>query len=152
MQMNKIELKACRFSYYVFGVICGLPLTLSLIVSLYIGSIFPGAYMSFLALVIFYIWLGLFKLGLLNGEVFYRSLWQRTRSIPIDEISKAVIEVGYDTYSDRSKPFVRLVIYPSDSISLLPIYVNLKVFDKHELELFLASLEKHHIAVLRRRG
>ncbi|MBL8188225.1 MAG: hypothetical protein JNK38_09465 [Acidobacteria bacterium] len=149
--MNNIELKACKFSYYVFGTICGLPLALSLIVSWRSGSIFPGVFISFLALISFYVWLGFFKLGLLHGEVFYRSLWQGTRSISINDISKTVIEVGYDTYSDRSKPFARLVIYPNDLASLLPIYVNLKVFDKHELELFLASLKECHIPVLRKR-
>jgi hypothetical protein len=128
-----LVIKACAFTYVAFGVMFGVPLLLGLAVSVtHPGSLRAvGLLVSVLALS--WGWIGCFKLVVSNKFISYRTLFTGTRSFALSEIESCDLAIGAESYWDRFKPPIRLVIRPRQSTGKKPISVNLKVLSKSDV-------------------
>jgi hypothetical protein len=89
--------------------------------------------LSLLGLTLSFVWIASLKLVVANGFISYRTLFTGTRSFAVSEIERSDLAIGYETFWDRFKPPIRLVIQPQQSTGKKPISLNLKVFSKPDV-------------------
>ncbi len=82
-----------------------------------------------LAWILAYLWLARFRLVVTEESLTYRTLLRGTVSYPMRGIRRIRRESGVREYTDRFKPFVRLVVEPTAELGAATDYVNLKVFN-----------------------
>lgn len=136
-----LTIKAATSTYVTFGVIWGTLALIAFIVSWKTSSSLAVFALLILVMVFCFTWIAAFKLVLANGVLSYRTLFGGTRSIPLSEIERAEGAIGYDKYSDRLKPPIRLVIQPSSSSRQKAIHVNLKVLRRQDVLRVIKALE-----------
>ena len=134
-------LRTGRSAYLGFAIMFSVPFLLYLCVLWKDQSWWQPVIIIFLAAVICFGWLRSFKIVVAKGQLTYVSLFQRAVSIQLSEIAKVDIQIGCFTYLDRFKPTTRLIIQPQPSTGKSPISINLKVFDKKQIDVLLAFLD-----------
>jgi hypothetical protein len=130
-----LVIRACAFTYVVFGLMFGVTLVLG-IASLLRGPGLLGAVaLNLLLLILSFVWIASFKFVVTNRSISYRTLFTGTRSFALSEIEKCGLAIGDETYWERFKfkPPIRLVIQPRQATGKKPISVNLKVFSKRDV-------------------
>jgi hypothetical protein len=85
--------------------------------------------------ILVFVWIGSFQITVSDSEISYRALFVGTRTLPLSDVASAETEVGTGRLFG---PFHRLVIRPLDSGQ--PIVVNMKIFEKGDLERLLTIL------------
>lgn len=124
---NPIVLRAAASAYVVLGTIFGFMSLMAGLAASSDRSMRPAFAACAVAWIISYIWLSRFQIVVGADSLIYRSLFGGTTEFRFTEIRNLVVESGIRDYSDRFKPFVRLVITPSRELHAKPLYINLKV-------------------------
>jgi hypothetical protein len=136
-----LELRAAVSAYVVFGIIFGF---ITLMTGLPASSE-PSMRLPFLIFaavwVFCYAWLFTFRLVVSSESIAYRTLLRGTRTLRLQDIKSMKVESGIREYSDRFKPFIRLVIVSSGTPCPCTINVNLKVFSSSDIRQLLDSLQ-----------
>lgn len=133
-------LRAGRSTYLVFAVMFAIPLLINLFALLNDPSWWEPVIIILLAAVVCFAWLRSFEIVVAQGRLTYASLFRRAISIQLAEIAKVNIRTGCFTYIDRFKPTTRLIIHPLSATGRSPMIINLKVFDKKQIDVLLAFL------------
>lgn len=81
----------------------------------------------------FFLWWKSFKIEIVGDTLLYSSFFGGTKTLPLEEVEKATIEIGSVKYMDRFKPPIRLVIKPMKDSSYKTININLKVFRESDI-------------------
>ncbi len=123
----------------MLGSIFGL---MSLLTGIMAGSgknMMPAFAACIITWVLVYLWLFSLRLVVSADSLSYTSLFRGRRTFKFSEIKRVSVECGIRECSDRFKPFVRLVVAPTDRLED-PIYANLKVFSRRDLQLLFGAL------------
>lgn len=136
-----IRVRASGSAYLVFSLLCALPLGVAVAAPL-IGRaiVWEAVAVATLGWVFAIVWLTAFRLELTPSTLVYRSLFGGRRTVALEAIGAAELEVGVLRPGDRFKPLYRLVITPRAPASWPPIVVNLKVLAMPELKRVVAAL------------
>ena len=126
-------IRASASTYVVFGLIWGVLLVPSLALLTQNAGYLSVVALSLLGLTLSFVWIASLKLVVANGFISYRTLFTGTRSFALSEIERSDLAVGYETFWDRFKPPISLVIQPQQSTGKKPISLNLKVFSKPDV-------------------
>ena len=135
--------KAARSTYVIFTVFGGIPLAVWMVAFIVRPPEFPtlvkvfGLFLSYFCFAYFFI--SRYRFELNDGVLSYRSLFQGTKVLRLDEIEKARLAIGDYSAGERSKPFYRLELFANDT-SKKPIVINLKMFKKEEVQQILECL------------
>lgn len=128
-----LVIRASVSTYVVFGVIWGVLLVPGFVLLTRNAGYLSVVALSLLGLMLSFVWIASFKLVVANGFISYRTLFTGTRSFVLSEIERSDLAIGYETYWDRFKPPIRLVIQPHQSTGKKPISLNLKVFSRPDV-------------------
>jgi len=141
-----LNLRAAVSAYVVFGFIFGF-LTLAIAPSAFARGAHREEKLIFLALlgawVLSYIWLFSFRLVVSHETLRYTTLFGQTRVRRLQEIKRITRESGINEYSDRFKPFIRLVVVSSKP-DVATLNVNLKIFKLAEIRQLLECLRERY--------
>jgi hypothetical protein len=80
-----------------------------------------------------WIWLACFSIQVSDRKLRYRTAFA-DRTIGIDDIGGIDFEVGSMPWSERYRPWHRLVIQPKAEAGQRPITINARVFSRDELQ------------------
>jgi hypothetical protein len=125
---NVLVLKAAPSGYVVFGIIFGFLTFMTGLAASTDKSMRLPFFICLSCWILSYAWLCRLRFVMSTDSISYRTLFRGTSTYGLTEIRRITKESGIREYSDRFKPFVRLVIRPSAEVSRSPLYVNLKVF------------------------
>jgi hypothetical protein len=114
-----IVLKATTSAYGIFGLIFGFVTLMTGLAASSERSMTPAFAASAAAWILSYVWLSRFRIAVDSESLTYTTLFAGTRTYCFTEIRKMSVESGVRDYSDRFKPFVRLVIKPNDAKPLM---------------------------------
>jgi hypothetical protein len=140
MANTPLNMQASRGTYATLLSIMALPLVICLLAarkqpSMWLPvSIWLGV-MGFVAL-----WLRCFRVIVSEDALVYSSMFGGRRSVRLQDIKSAQIEIGNERYWDRLKPPFRLVIRPRPGISAPTLAINLKVFARSDIAQLLSLL------------
>jgi len=131
-------LRTARSTYVLFGAMFGALLSFSLLVTWVNRSAWPATALFATLLGSFVVWLNRFAIHVSGVGLDYRSLFG-TWSLLWSDIREAEIRVGYIgyPYTDRFRPYVRLVITVDQAGGGLERVMNLKPFNREEIARFL---------------
>lgn len=141
-----LDMQASRGSYAMLLSCLALPLLICLLAARKQPSMWLPASICFGAMGFVALWLRSFRVSVTEDAIIYSSLFGGRRSVRIEDIESAEIEVGNPRYWDRLKPPFRLVIRPRQGVSAPALAINLKVFDKSDIAQLLSLLrvkERH---------
>lgn len=138
---EKIVARASGSAYFVFSILCALPLGVAFAAPL-VGRpwLVEAIVVATVGWVFAIVWLHAFQLELTPTELRYRSLFTGLRVIALDAIGSSEIQIGVNEPRDRFKPMYRLVVTPRDASGGAPIVVNVKVLSMNELRRVLLAL------------
>jgi hypothetical protein len=125
-----IVLRATASSYGVLGFIFGFVTLMTGLATRSDRSMGPAFGASAAAWILSYVWLARFRIVADSDCLTYTTLFAGARTCCFTEIRKMSVESRVRDYSDRFKPFVRLVIKPNKEANAKPLYLNLKVFSR----------------------
>ena len=94
------------------------------------NSAWPLVSMLGCVLVFVLCWVGSFRITIFANSVSYRSLLGGTRTLLLDEISKAEIKIAT---TENFGPVYRLILWPESFAEKKSIVINMKVFSKTDL-------------------
>ena len=125
-----LVLRATASAYGVFGVIFGFLTLMSARAAISDKSVAPAFVAPAVAWILSYLWLYRFRIVLATDSLSYTTLFAGTRTYLLANIHQISFESGIHHYSDRFKPFIRLVIKLNNEVGSKPLYINLKVFSR----------------------
>lgn len=137
-----VVLKATPSSYLVLGAIFGFLTLLAGLAASSDRGMMPALLVCALVWILVYAWLSRLRIIVSTESFSYRTLFGGAYEYRFSEIQKISVESGVREYSDRFKPFVRLVVTPTEEFRSRPLYVNLKVFSHNDLKLLYGALRE----------
>jgi hypothetical protein len=104
------------------------------------------------AMALAFLWLWRFAIEVTQDAISYRTLWSGTRTLGFSDIRKAAVEMGAKEYEDRSRPTIRLALYTLKESGQEPIDINMKVFEREDVQLLLEhfGLDRNDLSIVRR--
>lgn len=138
---STICLRAGRSTYLVFAVMFAVPLLINLLALLRDRTWWQPVIIILFVVVACFAWLWSFKIVVANGRLTYSNLFQRPVSVQLSEIAKVDIQMGCFTYLDRFKPTIRLIIRCLPSTGKNQISINMKVFNKKQIDALLDIID-----------
>lgn len=123
--------RACASAYMVLVGVWVL-LSLSFLYSALHGAkgTWPVVVVCACPLIYFLLWLGSFRITILESTLSYRTLFGGTLAVPLNEIEKAEIKVNA---AGKGCPVWQLILWPMPTTQKKPIIINMKVFSKADL-------------------
>ncbi|WP_157730397.1 hypothetical protein [Escherichia albertii] len=149
MSANNMDLSAARSTYVIISVIFGCPFLGVLALLLFKGivpGIFPILFASFLLMIGAILWVFMFRIKMENDMICYRSLFSGENCIHLSKIDSVVHKTGFEKYSDRFLPFIRLEVKERQGNTMI---INLKIFNKNDIKLLKKYLDEGFIKNLR---
>lgn len=89
-----------------------------------------------------FIWFRRFLLEVSGNVLRYRSLLGGTKEIRFDDIRTTRIESGFPHYRDRFRPTLRMIVLPKEGAGAAPFDINLKVFEKIDIDRLVEILSR----------
>lgn len=137
-----LSIGAAPSAYLIFSLIFGSMAILALLADRR-STGFPAASLIAIAIfVAFLVWLKAFRLQVKDGILSYRSLFNGTRSMAVNDICGVETKLGI---SQPSGPFVQLIIKALPQRGEKPIVVNLKVFSRKDISNLHGLLKENNI-------
>lgn len=136
-----LHLRACRSTYIVMMGISGLPVWMGPFIFRAPGAP-PVIAFGVVMLGLTFLWVHAFEVLLTSDSISYRTLWRGTRTLRLIDIERAAVETGGTEEGDRSRPMIRLALYPTAESGQDPIDINLKVFGLPEIRGLVGRLGK----------
>jgi len=136
-----IVARASGSAYFVFSILCALPLGVAFAAPL-AGRpwLWEAIAVATAGWVFAIVWLRSFRLEVTAKELRYRSLFTGLRVIALDAIESSEIQIGVQEPRDRFRPLYRLVVKSREPADAKPLVVNVKVLSMNELRRVLLAL------------
>lgn len=136
-----IVARASGSAYFVFSILCALPLGVAVAAPL-VGRpwLWEAIAVATAGWVFAIVWLRSFRLEVTSTELRYRSLFGGLRVIALSAIESSEIQIGVNEPRDRFRPLYRLVVTLREPAGAQPLIVNIKVLSMNELRRVLLAL------------
>lgn len=134
--------RASYSAYVVISLILAFPLLASLVGFIEDRKFWQPLAICVVILSFFIVWLSCFRIEISEEALSYRSLFSRKRTLSLSNVGRAEVCVGYNNYSDRFRPPLRLVVQPRAGINERPIIINIKVFHRKNIDFLVSVLSK----------
>jgi hypothetical protein len=145
MQMRASQTLKIRSSKKSLALLEGI-LAIPFFISIFATKNQPSMWIPVVILVIFavvvFVWMISFRIEVAFGMLKYHSLLGGTKEVRLNEIEVARIEVGYSKYMDRFRPPVRLCVRPQRGLGAKAFDINLRVFDRSDIDQLLSVIQE----------
>lgn len=100
----------------------------------------PGVVLAVALQIFLSAWLFSFSLALIGDRLRYRSLFGGRKELDIADIKRIEVQVGEARYRDKFRPPIRLFVKSWQASRDSSFDINMKVFDKRDMEVLLQIL------------
>ena len=146
-----LRFRAAASAYRLLMGLAGIPTWVALV-----SLSTPGA-TSFLllglgAMAVVFLWLRRFTIEVTRDAITYRTLWSGTRTLRFTDIRKAAVEMGDVHEGFHTRPMIRLALYPYEGSGEERLDINMKVFEREDIQLLqsLLGLDPDELSIVRR--
>ena len=148
---GKLRFVAARSAYRLLIGLASFPSWVALVSLSTPGSV------SFLllglgAMALVFLWLRRFTIEVTRDAITYRTLSSGTRTLRFTDIRKAAVEMGNVHEGFHTRPMIRLALYPYQESGEERLDINMKVFEREDIQLLLSllGLDPDDLSIVRR--